>query len=589
VGGTGPVPPAPPGSGPADGVGSGPDVSVVIPSYNTRELIEQALRTVEAASEGLQVEVFVVDNASHDGSPDMVRERFPATRLICNEANLGFAAANNQAFREATGRYVLLLNSDTIVRPDTLRVLVQFLDAHPDAAAAGCRILNPDGTLQLESRRGFPTPMAALYKLCGLSRLFPRSRRFGHYNLTYLDPGQVTEVDALSGSCMMVRRQVLDEVGLLDEAYFMYGEDLDWCYRMRQAGWRIYYVPETEIIHFKGESGRPEPMRIQFRKSRAMAIFVQKHMRERYRYFPIGILHVGIVAYALYSFLGPVVRALVRPLVDALLVLVGLRLGVLVRYHPDLIPFMAQIERLGDRLGMSVHPTRWLVPPAYSETQWIVVYGASVAIWVAAFWLVGLYDRRRGSAIWAAAGVALGFAGVITTVFFFKDYNFSRLAAAAAWGFNTVLVAGWRLAGGRVVRRAGVGQRRRRRVLVVGADEAAREFVSYLAAAAIPDGQLVGLVAAEPELRGQLVAGAPVLGTEEELASLVREYDIDELIFTPLTVSHSLKRGGGRRRRLRLRLVPATFAALTRDSSPRTMDDLPLVEVSSRRSRRRAS
>ena len=570
----------------AIGAGTGPDVSVVIPSYNTSELMEQALRTVQAASEGLEVEIWVVDNASHDGSPDMVRERFPAVNLICNEANVGFAAANNQAFREISGRYVLLLNSDTIVRPDTLRVLVAFLDDHPDTAAAGCKILNPDGSLQLESRRGFPTPMAAFYKLSGLSRLCPQSRRFGQYNLTYLDPDAVAEVDALSGSCMMVRRQVLDEVGLLDEAFFMYGEDLDWCYRMRQAGWRIYYVPHTEIIHFKGESGRPEPMRIQFRKSRAMAIFVQKHMRESYRFFPIWILHLGILAYGIYSTLGPLARSLTRPLLDAGLVLVGLRLGVLLRYHPKLIPVIEQIERLGAQFGVHVHPTRWLTPPPYSEAQWVTVYGASVAIWVAAFWLMGLYDRRRGSALWAAAAVALGFAGVVTTVFFFKAYNFSRLAAGAAWGFNTLLVAGWRLVARWAARRAGATRQRRHRLLVVGTDASARQFVDYLAAAGGLDTQLVGMVALEPELRGEEVAGVPVLGTTEDLAALVREYDIAELVFTSDTVSHSLQPIGGRR--LRLRMVPAGFGPPLGGIPARSLDDLPLVEVASRHRARRA-
>ena len=171
-------------------------------------------------------------------------------RSLKERGRLAVAAerVERAAERVAHGRHVLLLNSDTIVRPDTLRTLVGFMDDHPDAGAAGCRINNPDGTLQLDCRRSFPTPSAAFYKLTGLGRLFPKSRRFARYNLTYLDPDEVNEVDALSGSCMIVRRQVLDEVGGFDEAYFMYGEDLDWCFRMREAGWKIYYTPATEII-----------------------------------------------------------------------------------------------------------------------------------------------------------------------------------------------------------------------------------------------------------------------------------------------------------------------------------------------------
>ena len=173
------------------------DVSVVIVTYNVREFLEQALRSVEQASAGLTVETFVVDNDSADGSAQMVRERFPDVRLIANEENVGFATANNQAIREAAGRHVLVLNPDTILQEDTLRTMVAFMDDHPEAGAVGCRILNPDGTFAPESRRAFPTPAVAFYRIAGLSKLFPQSPTFGRYNLTYLPLDEVCEVDAL--------------------------------------------------------------------------------------------------------------------------------------------------------------------------------------------------------------------------------------------------------------------------------------------------------------------------------------------------------------------------------------------------------
>ena len=253
------------------------DLSVVIPSYNTRDLLEQALRTVAEASGDIGVEVIVIDNNSHDGSADMVAEKFPEVELIRTERNLGFGGANNVAFEHVQGRYVLLLNSDTIVRPDTLRTLVAFMDEHPEAGAAGCRILDPDGTLQLDCRRSFPTPAAAFYKLTGLSRMFPDSRHFARYNLTYLDPDEVNEVDALSGSCMMVRRQVLEEVGGFDEAYFMYGEDLDWAYRMRQLGWKIVYNGQVIVLHHKGASSRQRDRQSILAFHEAMELFFRKH------------------------------------------------------------------------------------------------------------------------------------------------------------------------------------------------------------------------------------------------------------------------------------------------------------------------
>ena len=292
-------------------------LSVVFLSYNTRDLTKQALNSVLYAAECMEVEVFVVDNASVDGSADMVEEEFPQVKLIRNEDNVGFAAGNNVALQQVVGEYVLLINTDTIVRRDALLTMVDFLDAHPEAGACGCKILAPDGTLQLDSRRGFPTPVAAFCKMSGLSRLFPNHPVISRYYMTYLDPEQIAEVEVLSGSCMMVRKTAIDQVGLLDEDYFMYGEDIDWCYRIYQAGWKIYYVPDTEIIHFRGESGKGAPLRILYRKSKAMSIFVNKHMARRFRFFPLWLLQVGIALHGCFRFLVKTGRILSLPLVDA--------------------------------------------------------------------------------------------------------------------------------------------------------------------------------------------------------------------------------------------------------------------------------
>jgi len=185
------------------------DVSVVIVNYNVKALLEQVLRSLERAEADLNVEVFVVDNDSVDGSVEMVQAQFPEVQVIANRANVGFGKANNQAIDQARGRYLFVLNPDTIVQEDTLTAFVRFMDAHPDAGAAGCAILNPDGTFALESRRAFPTPAVAFYRVSGLSRLFPKSERFGRYNMTHLPRDEQAEVDALSGSCMFVRRSAL--------------------------------------------------------------------------------------------------------------------------------------------------------------------------------------------------------------------------------------------------------------------------------------------------------------------------------------------------------------------------------------------
>ena len=554
-------------------------LSVVFLSYNTRDLTEQALRTVLDAAEGMEVEIFVVDNASHDGSADMVAEKFPAVKLLRNEDNVGFAAGNNVALRQVVGEYVLIINTDTIVRRDTLRALAGFLDEHPEVGACGCKILDPDGTLQLDSRRGFPSPMAAFCKMSGLSRLFPDHPSISRYHMTYLDPEQTAEVEVLSGSCMMVRKAAMDQVGLLDEDYFMYGEDIDWCYRIHKAGWKIFYVPTTEIIHFRGESGRGAPLRILYRKSQAMSIFVNKHMTRRFRFFPLWLLQVGIALHGIFRFVFKTFRATAMPLADAALVLCGLKLGLAVRYHQELVPFIYRIERAGTLFGLDAEPTRWLTPPPYSDIQWAAVYGVSTLVWLLAFYVSGLYDRRRYSALWSVVGVALGFAFIVTLVFFFKAYNFSRLAAGAAFVFNALLVAGWRLVARWVLHKR--GRTGRLRTLLVGTDQAAVDFAGHLSRADTSRYDLIGVVGQAPEQRGRPLAGRPVVGLVEELEELVRDYEIDQLVFTPSTLSLSLEQlgrdlGVGN---LRISMVPVSFAEMVAQRAADDDGPLPLIDL----------
>lgn len=554
-------------------------LSVVFLSYNTRDLTRQALNSVLAAAEGLEAEIFVVDNASADGSADMVAEEFPQVKLVCNEANVGFSAGNNVALRQVAGEYALLINTDTIVRRDALHAMVDFLDAHPEAGACGCKILDPDGTLQLDSRRGFPTPLAAFCKMSGLSRLFPKHPLMARYHLTHLDPEQTAEIEVLSGSCMMVRKSAMDQVGLLDEDYFMYGEDIDWCYRFHQAGWKIYYLPTTAIIHFRGESGRGTPLKILYRKSRAMSIFVNKHMARRYRFFPLWLLQVGIALHGTFRFLTRAARALALPLIDAGLVLCGLKLGLTVRYHPELVPFIYRIEQVGTLFGLDVQPTRWLVPPPYSDLQWAAVYGASTLVWLLAFYASGLYDRRRYSVAWSVVGATLGFAAIVMLVFFFKGYNFSRLAVVSAWFCNVLLVAGWRLVARWFLHQR--GREGRLRTLLVGTDAAAVDFVEQLERAGMAHCNLIGVVGEVPQQRGRPLAGRPLVGHVGELEELVNDFAIDHLVFTPSAMSSFLERPvqAWEARGLRVSMVPIAFAEVVADRGVRDCAPLPLVEI----------
>jgi N-acetylglucosaminyl-diphospho-decaprenol L-rhamnosyltransferase len=229
---------------------------VVIVHYETPELLGRCLRALHAGRDTIRVETLVIDNASPAFDGESVQRGFPRTTVVINERNHGFAAAANLGLRAATGRYLLLLNPDTIVALDTLPRMVEYMDEHTDVGCSTARLIREDGGLDLACRRSFPTPARALYRLTWLSRLFPQSKRFGQYNLTYLDEHREADIDAPCGAFMLVRREVVDQVGLLDERYFMYGEDLDWSYRIKQAGWRITYTPITTVTHVKRAASR---------------------------------------------------------------------------------------------------------------------------------------------------------------------------------------------------------------------------------------------------------------------------------------------------------------------------------------------
>ena len=251
-------------------------LSVVIVSYNVSHYLLQCLDSLQRALRGIDGEVIVVDNHSRDNSVSLVHQAHPEVKVIENLHNLGFSKANNIALRQAKGEYALLLNPDTIVADNTIRDCIAFLDLHPDAGAAGVMMLNADGTVAPESRRGVPTPLTSFYKLSGLCRMFPRSPRFGRYYLGHLPWQTPQQIDIVSGAFCMLRRSVLDKVGLLDEDYFMYGEDIDLSYRILKQGATNWYLPYP-ILHYKGESTQKSSFRYVHVFYQAMLIFFRKH------------------------------------------------------------------------------------------------------------------------------------------------------------------------------------------------------------------------------------------------------------------------------------------------------------------------
>ena len=251
-------------------------LSIIIVNYNVRYYLEQCLLSVEKALTGVGGEVFVVDNNSTDDSVAYLKGKFPWVRYIENTENVGFSRANNQALREARGEYVLLLNPDTFIGERTLRECIDFMDKTPKAGVCGVGMLRVDGSFAPESRRGVPTPFVAFCKMTGLGSLFPKSRLFGRYYMQYLNKQAINPIEIVSGAFMFIRKEALDKVGLLDETYFMYGEDIDLSYRVLKAGYQNYYIP-TQILHYKGESTKKDSIKYVNTFYKAMVIFFKKH------------------------------------------------------------------------------------------------------------------------------------------------------------------------------------------------------------------------------------------------------------------------------------------------------------------------
>lgn len=293
------------------------DLSIVIVSYNTKDVLKECLESIHKTAKNLSFEVIVVDNASKDGTAEAITNfQLPISnfKFIQNKENLGFSKANNVGIKETSGRYVLFLNPDVVVYEKTLEGMVKFMDKEKQVGAATCKVMLPSGKIDDASHRGFPTPWNAFAHFSGLAKLFGKTKMFGGYNLEYLDLSKAHEIDALAGAFMIVRREAGEEVKWWDEDYFFYGEDIDFCYMLKQKGWKIYYVPEFSVLHYKGVSGGLKKVskdittadsetKIRATKARfdAMRIFYKKHYEDKYPWIVTRLVYVGILVRQLTS------------------------------------------------------------------------------------------------------------------------------------------------------------------------------------------------------------------------------------------------------------------------------------------------
>ncbi len=385
-------------------------LSIVIVNYNVEFFLEQCLNSVYKALNEINAEVFVVDNNSLDNSVEMVLEKFPQVTCIANKVNVGFSKANNQAIALSDSKYVLLLNPDTVVEEVTFTKVIDFMENHPDAGGLGVRMVDGKGRFLPESKRGLPTPPVAFYKIFGLSRIFKKSPKFNQYHLGYLDEHKNHEIAILSGAFMLMRAKAIEQVGMLDETFFMYGEDIDLSYRIQLGGWKNYYCSDTTIIHYKGESTKKSSVNYVFVFYRAMVIFAEKHFSKTNAKSFSFLINLAIYFRAGLSIFKRVITSVFQPVVDFTLILVGLFL------------LTNQWKMVDVHFPKEVI---WTSLPLYTLS------------WLFFSWIYGLYDKER-KLIGLIKSILFGTLLILVIYALLpKDWQFSRLyiLVGASWTF----------------------------------------------------------------------------------------------------------------------------------------------------------
>lgn len=478
-------------------------LSVVIVNYNVEHFLDQCLHSVLVAIQNIDGEVFVVDNNSVDGSVKMVCEKYPSVKLIANKENSGFSKANNQAIRVSSGEYVLLLNPDTVIESDTLEKVVAFMDAHPEAGGLGVNMVDGKGNFLPESKRGLPTPAVAFYKIFGLSALFPKSKTFGKYHLGFLDKNKTHEVEILSGAFMLMRKAALDKVGLLDETFFMYGEDIDLSYRLIKGGYKNYYFSGTRIIHYKGESTKKSSANYVFVFYRAMVIFARKHFSGRNAELFSFMINMAIYLRAGMALGYRFISGAALPLLD-LSFSVG---GLYVLKH------------------LYEENVKNVTHGYYSEDLLAIAFPAYALIWMATVLFTGGYDKpvRLGRVM---RGVMAGSALILIVYSLLPEqYRFSRALILLGSIWTLIAMTGLRFALHKSrISKFKLEDTTGKRFLVVGSQE---EFIRVR--------DLLKETAIQPAFTGwvstQETKSGESLGSFERLEDITRIYQISEIIF----------------------------------------------------------
>jgi len=532
------------------------DLSIIIVNYNVKEFLQNLLDSIDKASTNISKEIIVIDNASDDGSIEVIKEKFPSVKLIENKINIGFGRANNQGLTIAKGKYILFVNPDCIVSEDTFDNMISFFESNSECGLAGCKILNSDGTLQLACRRSFAGPWTSFTKVTGLSNLFPKSKIFARYNLTYLDENKTYEVDAVSGSFMMIRKEVYEKVGGFDEQFFMYGEDLDLCYRVQKAGYKVYYVHNTQIIHYKGESTKRSNLDETRLFYDAMHIFVKKHLSS----FPVVevILRTAIGFRKLFAFLGKRKLSLYTAFTDFII------------FNLSLFAAEEFYKSITDWVGFDTH-------------AYLVIYTVPALIHIFVSTLSGVYRKDEVSVLRNFGAIIISFLLITSATFFFKQYAFSRAVVLISYILFLIVSTFFRISL-KLFFKVGIKLEGaiNRRTVIVGTDDEAVLLAEKIKSQKSDVHSFIGLIGKTHSDIGKQINGFKVVGSIGNIKNVFSEKKINEVIFSSEEISYSDMMSivsASKNNNVDFKIVGSDMNFVVGKSSVYMLDDIPLVEV----------
>lgn len=480
------------------------ELSIIIVNYNVKEFLSNLLDSIRKAVKKIPYEIIVVDNASDDGSVDLIKKKYSKVKLIANKTNVGFGSANNQAMKIAKGKYFLLINPDTIVREDTFSKMLEFFQNTSNAGIAGCKVLNANGSLQLACRRSFPGPWTSFTKVMGLSKLFPNSKLFARYNLTYLNPNRTYEVDAVSGAFMMIRKEIYDKIGGFDENFFMYGEDLDLCYRAQKLGSAVYYVHNAEIIHYKGESTKRSNLDETKVFYNAMHLFVKKHLSSSL--IVELILRSAIIFRKIIAFANVYKLVLISIVADFLLFAIAVLLA--------------------ERIYSNQH---WIGFPSFAIP---LVYIVPAVLQIIISSLAGAYKKKSFLILRMIVSLLSGMIILSALTYFFKQVAFSRAVVLITYAISFISFSFWRVAAKIIFKVGSDTDTKRNRTLIVAGSRNAQELISKLKLTFTRIYHVVGIIGLNRKEIGERIINYKVLGTVENIKKIISDECISKVIFS---------------------------------------------------------